>query len=305
MEIKKVLIISKTTELEMGELAYGSAVEEHYRRKHIDISALEENHKYHYDSLEKVVKAFQSQGITPGVRERQNIAKSDFKQKWDLIVPVGGDGTLMDAARYLTDDTLLFGIKSSPHSVGGHYSTNFSNAEEHIRKLISGEFEIEKRARIQGIIQNEFTIEDLALNDILISDLYSSGLSAIQVYLDGRWTKVGSSGILISTYKGADGWYNNIKVDGEGYEFGSGEENVLRYKFRDLNKKVSDEKAKDSGIIMPGEELLIISNMVADGKAIFDGNKPTKPRHRVYDFEYGNTLKIRLSDKPLYIATVK
>ena len=33
------------------------------------------------------------------------------------------------AARYVLDDTLVFGIKSSPNSVGGHYNANFSNAD--------------------------------------------------------------------------------------------------------------------------------------------------------------------------------
>jgi len=327
--IDKVLIISKMTELEFDENRYGAAVDEYHRLMKTDVDRLEENHEYHYSCLEKIVGAFRHYGVSPGIIKKQNLGRSDFKEHWDLIVPTGGDGTFMDAARYVRDETLFFGIKSSPRSVGGHYDANFSNAEDQIGKVMEGKFSVELRARIEGRVHNEIPVTDLALNDLYIGDRYIVGYSRLVLRLRDETFEVGGNGIVFSTYHGRTGWYDNIPIPERdpqlaaavaGFlaqrggrqevrlansrcDFTAEETGDIKYKLlmRDAKKKTT---RPDWGIIRPGETCTVVSRVPSNGCVSFDGNKTARPRHRMYDLPHGSTVTVRVSDKPLHIVKV-
>jgi len=324
---KKVLIVSKMTELEFDEFRYGAAVDQYYAKNNTDVKALEKNHKYHYESLDKVISCFMKHGVNPGLIKKQGMDRRDFREEWDLIVPVGGDGTFMDVARYILDDTLVFGIKSSPNSVGGHYNTNFSNAEENIERLLSGDYKVEKRARIEGIVKNEFRITDLALNEIFIGDKYNPGYAKLEIYVDNELFKTGSSGLVVSTFHGRTGWYDhipviekdpakikpiketlrkaglndNVRIICSDADFKESEKEVVRYKLRE-GKNLGQSYGYDYGILKPSQELKVVSRIFVDGCVSFDGNKPTRPRHRMYDLHLGAKVTVRISDKPLHVV---
>lgn len=327
-DIKKVLIVSKMTELEFNEQKYGSAVDHYYKINKVDVKSLEKNHKYHYESLENIIKCFENHDIKAGIIKKQSLNQRDFKEKWDLVLPVGGDGTFMDVGRYILDDTLVMGIKSSPNSIGGHYNTNFSNAEEHIEKVLNGEFRVEKRTRVEGIIPNASNIRDLALNEIFVGDIYNPGNPLLEIYFKGKKYTSRSSGIIVSTYRGKTGWYDHIhilerdpeiikkaqtalskvglgdrKINVPDAEFKTGEENYVRYKVREA-KDIPENYGYEYGILKPGQELKIVSRAIADGSVSFDGSKRSRPRHRVYDLHYGSVVKIGVSDKPLHVVEI-
>ena len=150
--------------------------------------------------------------MTPGIIKKQNLGRSDFKERWDLIVPIGGDGTFMDVARYVHDETLFFGIKSSPRSVGGHYYADFKDAAVQIGRVLSGDYSVERRPRIEGVVKNDITVSDLALNDLYVGDRYIVGYSRLQVHYAGAVHEAFGNGMVFSTYHGRTGWYDNIPV---------------------------------------------------------------------------------------------
>ena len=301
MGFKKVLIVSKKTELEFNEEKYGNAVDAYYRRNNIDWLELEKEHKYHYECLDMIVDCFKQSGIKPGLIKKQGLARYDFENDWDLIVPVGGDGTFMDVARYIHDDTMVFGIKSSPFSVGGHYNANFGNAEESIRNILLGNFLVDDRTRLEGMVDND--IKDLALNEIYVGDLYGMGYSRLVVNRE----EVGCSGLVISTYRGSTGWFNNIAVLDEegnlcnGCNFIEEEDKIARYKIREYARG----DAPRFGILEKDDVLVIESRSLIDGKVSFDGSKPNQLRHRVYDLPYSRKVEIRISDEPLKVIVPK
>ncbi|MBU1201501.1 MAG: NAD(+)/NADH kinase [Nanoarchaeota archaeon] len=327
MKFEKVLIVSKMTELEFYETMYGANVDSALKKYNYDVSALEKNHKYHYESLDKIIRLFELNGIKAGVIKKQSIGRMDFDEKWDLIVPVGGDGTFMDVGRYILDDTFLFGIKSSPISAGCHYNTDFSNAEEHIAKLLKGDFKIEKRARIEGVIENGDYIKDFALNEIAIGDRYFAGYSRLNIEFNGETFVTGSNGLVVSTYRGRTGWYDYINimerdseivqkaklalttvglgdctVNNSLADFKMGEENLIRYKVAIGHSDHDKNYGYDFGILRQGEELIVHSRIISDGAATFDGSKPGRPRSRTYNLYFGSKIRLRMSDKPLYVV---
>lgn len=324
--IKNILVVSKMTEIEFEEMRYGDAVEQFYKSKKKDFEMAQMEHELHYQGLDKILNAFVKNGLSPGIIKKQAIGKSDFKKKWDLIVPVGGDGTFMDVARYVTDDTPIFGIKSSPTSFGGHYNTNFQNAEENIKKIVQGDCFIKHRTRVKGEVKNEFTIIDHAMNEIYIGDYAATGFSYLDIYLNGQKFETGGSGLVASTYRGRTGWYDNIFIPEMNPEklirykrahekeclpnipiacrdsmFKDGEEEVIRYKIREPGKMVSENPGYTYGVLQPGDEMKVVSWVLIDGAASFDGNKKHMIRPRSYNLEYGNEVIISASNKPLSI----
>jgi hypothetical protein len=299
--LKNILLVSKMTEIETNEHLYGAAVDHYYRLNNIDVKTLEENHDYHYKSLDIVVDSFKKQGIEPSVIFKNSIGQRDFLIPWDLICVVGGDGTFMDVGRYVKDATPFFGIKSSPKSIGGHYDVNFSNAKDAIDKIFQGKYIIEPQTRIEGKILNGSEITDLALNDIFVGDKYSTGYSK----LDINGSIIAGSGIVFSSYRGQSGWYNNIpllnKDNEEKAKFNIGEKNFIRYKVL----IGANNNKFEYGIIKPNEELVLTSKIFMDGVVAFDGNKPTRSRHRFYDMSYGAKVTIKVSDKPLYVVRIQ
>ena len=327
-DFKKVLIVSKMTEIEFDEFRYGDAVDEYYKRNKTDVPALEKKHEYHQENLEKVINCFRDNDINPGIIPRQSISKRDFNGNWDLIVAVGGDGTYMDTARYVLDDTLFLGIKSSPYSVGAHFNTSFTDAEENIKRLLKGDFGVSEKMRLKGVVESDgFTITDYALNEIAIGDTYLPGFAYLDVHMDGKVYNTGSSGIVIAPYSGRTGWHDNINLlekDAERVErirkavrdvgiededdlelmckkakFGPDEQDTARYRTM-MARDMGSNFGFDYGILKPGEELKIVSKMRVDGMVFFDGSKPTKPRPRTYQLNYDGNVLVSISEKPLY-----
>lgn len=327
-DIKKVLIISKMTGLDFDEFKYGAAMNDYHRANNIDVESLRKEHDFHYESLEKIVALFEREGTNPGRIDKQNLSSGDFEKNWDVVIPVGGDGTFMDAARYIFDDTPVFGIKSSPFSIGGHYNTSFATAEAHIKKLLSGDYTIRQRTRIEGTIRNKYTIQDLALNEIFIGDYFNPGFAWLDTYINGEHFKTGSSGIVISTYTGRTGWFDNVGLKErdpkliDAYnaahraaglperntlideaEFLPDEHGVVKYKVRE-QAQGSYGKWSSYGILKPGDKLNIIMRSKVDGSVGFDGNKPNRPRHRMYELHYNNNILVKISDKPLSVIWI-
>jgi hypothetical protein len=315
------------TELEFDEFKFGSAVDEYHKLQNVDVKKLEENHEYHYRSLETIVNAFQENGVSPGIIKKQNLGRSDFREAWDLIVPTGGDGTFMDAARYVRDETLFFGIKSTPKSVGGHYATNFGNAVEHINQVLRGRFTVERRARIEGTVRSDISLTDLALNDLYVGDRYVVGYSRLELHLPGGVVEANGNGVIFSTYHGRTGWYDNIPVfekdpqlnrrarealgarglpEGAALlaarcEFSPAEQGVIKYKILMRDRK-RDPASPDYGTLLPGETCTVISKVPSNGCVSFDGNKTSRPRHRMYDLPSGAAVTVRVADAPLLVV---
>lgn len=290
-----MLVLSKMTGLELKGIA------PYY--EDTDVERLKTEHNNHYDTLDFVIDFFEKNNIKPRVIEKMAVDPRDFQEKWDCIVSVGGDGTVMDTARYIFDETLFMGIKSSPGSYGAHCNTSYDQVEEHLNRLLKKDFGIEKRTRINCSINGD-KIQDLSLNEIVIKHLYG-GYAVLEVYDGDGGYRTEGSGIIVSTYKGRTGQYDNEPFIDKKTEqviqeskFKEGEENMLRYK--QLSARSSE--GPGYGLIKPGVEVKIKSKILVNGVVTFDGSDPTKPRPRVYELGYGQNLKIRVSDNPLHVV---
>lgn len=132
----------------------------------------------------------------------------------ECVLVLGGDGTLLQAARDLVDcDLPLLGINLG--TLGYLAEIEYSSIRPALDKLIADEFSLEHRMMIRGEAwhQNRKMLRDIALNDIVITRNGRLRVVDFNVYVDGVYlTSYTADGIIISTPTGSTGY--NLSVGG-------------------------------------------------------------------------------------------
>lgn len=134
--------------------------------------------------------------------------------KTECVITLGGDGTLIQAARDLAGRNIpLFGVNMG--NLG--YLTQISRENDIIpalRDLISDHYKLENRIMLTGrVVSDGKTIEDdIALNDIVLS---RSGLDTLKfrLYLNGQlFNDYAADGMIIATPTGSTAY--NLSAGG-------------------------------------------------------------------------------------------
>jgi len=123
----------------------------------------------------------------------------------NLIISLGGDGTLLSAARALVDkDTPLLGINLG--RLGFLADVSVSDFEQHLVDVIAGKYTIENRFFIEGEIYNSSSAisSNIALNDIVLHSHESLSMIEYEVYSDGNLIhKQRADGVIVTTPTGS------------------------------------------------------------------------------------------------------
>ena len=132
----------------------------------------------------------------------------------ECVLVLGGDGTLLQAARDLVDRSIpLLGINMG--TLGYLAEIDRKNIVPALDKLIGGEYTVEHRMMLTGTAfhQSRRMLADIALNDIVISRNGRLRVVDFNVYVDGAFlSSYTADGIIISTPTGSTGY--NLSVGG-------------------------------------------------------------------------------------------
>lgn len=132
--------------------------------------------------------------ISLGILENINIESAIPNKNYDLIISLGGDGTLLNVIKKYIN-TPVMGINTG--NLGYLTVTNKDNMHNCIKKLISKEYEIEERMLINGD-------GIIALNDIVISRGNYAKMIDTSLYIDGKFVdSYRGDGIIVSTSTGS------------------------------------------------------------------------------------------------------
>ena len=127
----------------------------------------------------------------------------------DCIITIGGDGTLIRAARDTASLNIpLIGINTG--HLGFLAQIEETNLDLAVEKLIEDKFYVENRIRLElnvfDCVKTKLK-EDSALNDIVLFRNGFSGVLGINVYVDGQHlNSYNADGIIISTPTGSTGY---------------------------------------------------------------------------------------------------
>lgn len=129
----------------------------------------------------------------------------EFKNSLDLIIVLGGDGTILSVARGINGrmNVPILGINIG--NLGFISSIEISEIDKAFRKLSEGNYQSQKRMLLNCELPlEEEKNEALALNDIVIARGTLSRMIKYQVYIDGkRYYTFKGDGLIIATPTGS------------------------------------------------------------------------------------------------------
>ena len=193
----KVLIVFKKSAFEL----YSQSPDEEVQRfmaSGRDVDRLQASHRQQAESLQAVIDAFDRAGIDADSVYRGHL---ESVAGYDLVVSVGGDGTLLEVS-HSVNDTPVLGVNSDPVCSVGFFSIGTSeNIAELARKL--DDLPRTKLHRA-GITLEGAPLPVPVLNDVLLAHINPAAVTRYRI--DGEDEIVRGSGLLISTAAGSTGW---------------------------------------------------------------------------------------------------
>jgi NAD+ kinase len=134
-------------------------------------------------------------------------------QEVDLLVSLGGDGTLLSLVRrsYGCDKPIL-GINAG--NLGFLADTPIESVDEMLDRLVVGDYRIDNRMLIEGYIESRDGKKDFyAFNDVVITRPTISHMAKLEASIDGDWFNTyHGDGLIISTPTGSTAY--NLSLGG-------------------------------------------------------------------------------------------
>lgn len=138
---------------------------------------------------------------------KNTLSQKDLKDI-DLVIAIGGDGTILSASHFLLDKPLL-AINSDPQKSVGALAT--ITLEELPNKLEEIKLEKSKHDRLERIEVsiNDCPISHLVLNEVFIGNEKPFHLSKYELSIKGKKETQRSSGLIFSTGTGSTAWFQS------------------------------------------------------------------------------------------------
>lgn len=139
---------------------------------------------------------------------------SGMPEDIDYVLALGGDGTLLQAAREMFERRIpLLGINLG--TLGFLTSAEKSEVPQCLDGLFNDSYTIDERMMLRGIVYHgkQVIMENVALNDIIINRAGFSRLVELKIYVNNELLNIyGADGVIISTPTGSTGY--NLSAGG-------------------------------------------------------------------------------------------
>ncbi len=267
-------------------------------------------HDRSIESIERDLRRLVSdRGARVDFNARETVRRADFIGR-DLVIVVGGDGTLTSIAHNIGADTPVMGVNSHPiaadptGSVGFFMGSNPNSFAADLDSALSDNAIENQLPRLQAEIittsGNRIRC-DPALNDLLIANTHQYQPSKYRLQRDADGVHVAidvdqrSSGMLFSTFVGQGAWFRHVCAI-EGIRFPGDEiDGHMLCVARDLPR--NDRRDDGSYWAWTSAATTLTSDMHR-GYVVSDGWDETH-------FTRGSTITVDLSGPPLRLLTFR
>ena len=293
---------------------------------------LKNRYEVHQSCVNTVTGLLNNMDVTYSLIGREEMHRNVLADK-DLVITVGGDGTLLSTSCFLDSTIPILGINSDPtkpeekgvakskderRSRGALCATSANNVNTNLPRVVMGDMEPGIRTRIQCIVKSTYTETRLppALNDILVAHPSPAAVSRFRFSLNALDSNYNpafqhmehpepgnqifsyncwSSGIWVSTATGSTA----AMAAAGGYKMDVHSRN-LQYMVREhLLEHETDEEGdmaedKGHGELSP-EQMLHLRWNSQFGKVFVDG------QHNAFDLTLGDEINIESHAPELHI----
>jgi NAD+ kinase len=245
------------------------------------------SHADHQRTLELVIRELSRAGAQTLLLRRAHAAFDTSDA--ELVIAVGGDGTLL-AASHNVDDVPILGVNSAPnYSIGFFCAATRKDFRKRLEQALSGKLRKVTLSRMAVSLNGRMRSKRV-LNDTLYCHDSPAATSRYILRVGKRKEEQRSSGIWIGPPAGSTAAQRS--AGGRVLPLASRQlQLVVREAYTPLGKK---KNALERAIVKPGERVTIISKM-DDSSLFIDG-----PQRKI-QVRLGDELEFALSDTPLHV----
>lgn len=153
----------------------------------------------------KGIKTLVDRDVAERIGHTDVIERENIPPDVDLIVVLGGDGTLLSVARQKsTAPTPILGINLG--GLGFLTETFKEETFEALEKVVAGDFETDKRLMLKATVRRagEAVGESTVLNDVVINKGALARIIDLETYIDGGYLATfNADGLILSTPTGS------------------------------------------------------------------------------------------------------
>jgi len=281
LKLRKILLVAKQPVLVR------------YRRQPSVMNRMPKDHlrlvqageKKHKESVQRVLREIKAAGVAC---VSTSVAGPKRRGNFDLLVTVGGDGTLFRAAHRYQGVPVL-SVNSDPlGSTGFLCRITADNFAEKFMELRAGENRWLELVRLRLRLDGK-QLPEYALNDVLIANRNPALQSRYLLTVSGKREMQRSSGLWVATAAGSSSVISSagakpVKVNSRVVQFAVREACASRGRARLLAGRLADTGK------------LIVRSMMTEGRIYLDGAGCS------YKFGLGSELVIDRARQPLLLA---
>lgn len=240
--------------------------------------------KEHLRTVEALYRLLQQRGLTfraISIDQLQPIGSVD------LVITVGGDGTLLATSHFVIDLPVL-GIKSLGHPSVGHFcAATRDTMAQYLDIVVAGTRAPLLLNRLAAQVNGD-SLRELILNDCLFAHGAPAGLTDYQLRVGRRSECQRSSGVWVSTAAGS-----SAAIRGAGGRVLPLRSRKLQYRVRE--PYLSSGRYELLGAVVPEDTVIRIESHSKHDTLSLDGS------HIQYPIAEGSTVTIRRAHWPLKI----
>ncbi len=226
----------------------------------------------------------------------------ELKAKADILITVGGDGTILSAAQYVYGSNIpIVGVNTG--RLGYLTSVNPEEFSQSLDKINNNQFQIEKRSLLEIETNEESNnFKNRALNEISVLKKDSSSMITIHAKINGEFLNTyWADGLIISTATGSTAY--SLSCGGPIMTPGSGNFIITPIAPHNLNVRplvIPDECEIELTFESRSEDLLMAldsdSRIISEGTSIKIKLAPESiGLLRSNDYSYLETLRSKLN----------
>jgi NAD+ kinase len=281
----KVLVVYKKSTYQRYVGRAQERLKELIEHSDVSVEGLLHEHEIHQETLQQAKIALRDLGARAVLRYRPEPLPEEGA--WDLIVTLGGDGTLLWASHLANSSTPMLAINSAPDtSVGYFCAGDGHNVHEVLAAALEGGLKSSRLARMRVDVGDK-VLSTRVLNDALYCHESPAATSRYILEYAGDQERQMSSGVWVGPAAGSTA---AIRSAG-GKVLATGSQKI-QFVVREPYRGVDNKYRLVKGMVPPGEDLRIASRMTK-GRIFLDGTQ------KVYSIGIGDRIRMTLSDEPL------
>jgi hypothetical protein len=291
----RAVVVSRPTELEQLVARHGTREQARFflESRGRTLSEVEERHRRQEEALAAVLARIPLRWRRSRL-DRADLSRFVFGPE-DIVIAVGQDGLVANAAKYLTGQPVV-GINPDPGQYDGVLVPHPPPAAGDLLAVIAA-----GRARVQARVMAAASLDDgqtlRALNEVFVG--HRSHQSArYRLRFGDHQERHSSSGVIVATGTGATGWARSIERQrAAGPPLPGPEESFLTFFVREPFPSVATRTDVEQGLLREDQQLEIVSEMNDGGVVFADGIEDDS-----LDFSWGTRLRVGLARERLNLV---